>query len=347
MSGAWVRSGMLVGATQLIAELGGDPLDVCRLAGVDAGAFSDPDRPITMTSAVLFLSEASRACSCESFGLQLSLRRDLSGLGPLWLLMRSASTVGQLLYDLARYYVIYSRGALVDAHLEHGDLFLTYSLAAGLPADDRHFIELGLALLCNELNKHAARGWRPASVQLRHAPPAELTWHRRFFGTRLSFNQDRNAVRIDAGLLGRPLVGGDMRPRKAMSAVVERRQSELPELALVKVESAIRALLPFSRCTIGDIALAVSASTRTLQRRLTASGTTFQTMRDRVRADLALKYLQQSTLQLTQIADILGYSEPSAFTRSFRRWHGSSPRDARQEHRQGLDRPLDRPSGAR
>lgn len=331
MSGAWVRSGMLVGAPQLIAELGGDALRVCRKAGVDAAAFADPDRPITMASAVLFLSEAAQACHCESFGLQLSLRRDLSGLGPLWQLMRSAGTVRQLLEDLARYYVIYSRGALVDAHAEHGDLYLTYSLAAGLPADDRQFIELGLALLCNELCRHAPGGWRPASVQLRHAPPAELAWHRRFFGPRVSFNQDRNAVRVEARLLGGPLIDGDMRPRQAMSAVVERRQSELPELALVQVESAIRALLPFSSCTIGDVALAVSASPRTLQRRLAAGGTTFQSMRDRVRADLALKYLQQSTLRLAQIADILGYSEPSAFTRSFRRWHGTSPSDARRE----------------
>ena len=53
-------------------------------------------------------------------------------------------------------------------------------------------------------------------------------------------------------------------------------------------------------------------------------------MRDQIRADLALKYLRQSTLQLGEISEILGFAEPSVFTRSFRRWHGCTPRDARQ-----------------
>ena len=49
-----------------------------------------------------------------------------------------------------------------------------------------------------------------------------------------------------------------------------------------------------------------------------------------MRADLALKYLRQSTLQLGEISEILGFAEPSVFTRSFRRWHGCTPREARR-----------------
>jgi AraC-like DNA-binding protein len=48
-----------------------------------------------------------------------------------------------------------------------------------------------------------------------------------------------------------------------------------------------------------------------------------------VRADIALKYLRQSSLQAAQIAEILGYSEPAAFTRAFRRQHGLTPSQAR------------------
>jgi len=49
----------------------------------------------------------------------------------------------------------------------------------------------------------------------------------------------------------------------------------------------------------------------------------------RVRADIALKYLRQSNLQAAQIGEILGYSEPAAFTRAFQRQHGITPRQAR------------------
>ncbi|MEO7009756.1 MAG: helix-turn-helix transcriptional regulator, partial [Caldimonas sp.] len=129
---------------------------------------------------------------------------------------------------------------------------------------------------------------------------------------------------VDSALLERPLADADARSRRLLSAVFEGRQSKLPQAALVRVESVARALLPFSSCSIDEVAGAVSVSSRTLQRQLAAGGATFQQLRDRVRADLALKYLRQSALQLGQISEILGYSEPSAFTRSFRRWHGCS-----------------------
>jgi AraC-like DNA-binding protein len=81
---------------------------------------------------------------------------------------------------------------------------------------------------------------------------------------------------------------------------------------------------------VGEIAGAVATSPRTLQRQLAENGTTFQKLRDQVRADLALKYLRQSTLRFAEISEILGFAEPSVFTRSFRRWHGCTPREARR-----------------
>ena len=330
MTGAWVRSGVLSGAAPLIVELGHDPAEICRRAGLDPTALSDPELPVSSTSIVSFMAQAAEVCACETFGLRMASRQDLSVLGPLWLLMRSAATVGQLVADLARYFVLHTRGALVDAHAEPGGRVVTYSMANGLPADDRQSIEIGIAMFCNELRSHAPPGWQPRSVQLRHAAAADLRWHRRFFGPTVSFDQDRNAVFVESALLERPLADADARSRRLLSAVFEGRQSKLPQVALARVESVVRALLPFSSCSIDEVAGAVSVSSRTLQRQLAASGATFQQLRDRVRADLALKYLRQSALQLGQISEILGYSEPSAFTRSFRRWHGCSPRDARQ-----------------
>jgi len=58
---------------------------------------------------------------------------------------------------------------------------------------------------------------------------------------------------------------------------------------------------------------------------------TFQQLRDRVRADIALKYLCQSSLRAAQIGEILGYSEPAAFSRAFRRQHGFTPHQARND----------------
>jgi AraC-like DNA-binding protein len=293
----------------------------------------DPDMPLPAAGVVSFLAQAARSCDCPTFGLRLASRQDLSGLGPLWLLMRSADTVGQLIADLSRYFVIHTRGASVGAQpAGDGSLFVTYHLAKELPIDDRQVIELGLAMFCNEMRHHAEPDWEPASVQFCHRAPSDLRLHRRVFGPGLSFDQDRNAIRIQAEVLARPVAAADERSRRVMSAVFAGRQSRTPAAAaaMSRAEGAIRAMIPFSTCTVGEIASAVATSPRTLQRQLAESGTTFQRLRDQVRADLALKYLRQSTLRLAEISEILGFAEPSVFSRSFRRWHGCSPREARQ-----------------
>ena len=331
MSGAWVRSGVLVGSARLIRELGGDPEEVCRLSHVSPAMLADPDMPVAAAGVVAFLAQAAKTCDCPTFGLRLAGRQDLSGLGPLWLLMRSADTVGQLVADLSRYFVLHTRGASIGAQpAGDGSLFVTLHLAKELPIDDRQVVEMGLAMICNEIRHHAEPDWNPASVQFCHRPPSDLRLHRRAFGPALSFDQDRNAVRIQAEVLARPVAASGERSRRVMSAVLAGRQSHSPAAAVSRIEGAIRAMMPFSTCTVGDVANAIATSARTLQRQLAENGTTFQKLRDQVRADLALKYLRQSTLRFAEISEILGFAEPSVFTRSFRRWHGCTPREARR-----------------
>jgi AraC-like DNA-binding protein len=330
MSSSWARSGVLAGAAGLIGELGGDAAAICRAVGLDPQALVDPDLPVPSTAIVAFLARAAESTGCESFGLQLAGRQDLSVLGPLFWLMRSAATVGQLIDDLVHHFPLHTRGGVIAATREPRGLAIDYALVSGLPSDDRQVIELGLALLTEELRRHAPAPWYPIAVQLRHAAPRDLTHHRRVFGDVVAFDQDRNAVIVDAALLERPLSAADGRSRRMLSAMLDRRRMAAPQATMMRVESAVRALLPFSSCTVDEIAAALALSVRTLQRQLSAAGTSFQQVRDRVRADLAVKYLRQSGLSLAEISEILGYSEPSAFTRSFRRWHGSSPREARR-----------------
>ena len=60
-------------------------------------------------------------------------------------------------------------------------------------------------------------------------------------------------------------------------------------------------MMPFSDCTLDEVAGTIATSSRSLQRQLAENGTTFQKLRDQVRADLAIKYLRQSTLRFAEI----------------------------------------------
>jgi AraC-like DNA-binding protein len=69
---------------------------------------------------------------------------------------------------------------------------------------------------------------------------------------------------------------------------------------------------------------------RQLQRHLQAEGTSFQTLVDNTRKELALRHLQNPETPIHDIAFLLGFSEPSAFQRAFKRWTGETPRTYRK-----------------
>ncbi|EWC42589.1 helix-turn-helix domain-containing protein [Pseudomonas stutzeri] len=85
----------------------------------------------------------------------------------------------------------------------------------------------------------------------------------------------------------------------------------------------------FRDLSIEAAADALHITERTLRRRLALEGTRFQTLKDGLRRDLAIHYLSQAGLPISEIAQRLGFSEPSAFTRAFRQWTGGSPRSYR------------------
>ena len=81
--------------------------------------------------------------------------------------------------------------------------------------------------------------------------------------------------------------------------------------------------------TLGEVSASLAMSQRTLQRNLESEGTTFLEVVDAVRRRLALAHLASGALTLHEISFLLGYSDPSAFSRAFKRWTGQTPGDYR------------------
>ena len=100
----------------------------------------------------------------------------------------------------------------------------------------------------------------------------------------------------------------------------------LPGLVRQRLRESLGRRLP----SIQEMARRLRLSPRTLQRRLSEEGTSFQQQLDAVREELARVYVQESKLPLGEVAYLLGYSELSTFLRAFRRWTGKTPSQFRQ-----------------
>lgn len=97
------------------------------------------------------------------------------------------------------------------------------------------------------------------------------------------------------------------------------------------VERQIEPLLPTGDVSIDRIARALGYSRQTLYRRLKAEGVTFEKLLDDLRRRLALKLIEEEGTSVKEAAYRLGFSDPAAFSRAYKRWTGSSPRGPRPQ----------------
>ncbi|MFI8826239.1 AraC family transcriptional regulator [Streptomyces sp. NPDC053431] len=100
-----------------------------------------------------------------------------------------------------------------------------------------------------------------------------------------------------------------------------------PGTATTRVRRLIAAALPAGPVpSPEEVAHRLAVSPQTLRRRLAAEGTSYRRLRDQVRRDHAIAALTRGSLSIEGLSRNLGFSEPSAFHRAFRRWTGSTPR---------------------
>lgn len=328
--GEHLSSNLLSGAVDLLADLGGDALAIARQAGVPAQALTDPALPVLGYAMTDFFELAARELDCLTFGLQMAERSSLAVIGPVWSLLSTAPTIGQMIDDLVDNFAVYSEAALLTLSRSSDGVLMAFEGRAGHCESEVQMVEFSHAITIAEIRRHCPPDWQPAAVLFRHGRPAELAMHRRVFGPNLMFEQDRNAIYIDAASLelSRHLLPEAQRWQIQLE--LKCLGQEMERSLAAQVEHILSARADFITLSHRRLSAELELATRTLQRRLAGEGTSLKAIKETVRADLAQKYVRQSDLSFSQIAEMLGYSELSAFSRAFHRWYGTTASQVRQ-----------------
>lgn len=150
-----------------------------------------------------------------------------------------------------------------------------------------------------------------------------------------SFDESAIRMRIPAAYLSLPLFMADEAALQHALEGVRLEMSRRERLSSDNVVAQVRALLRPGRQGFPDlraVAGSLCVSERSLNRRLGQAGTHFQALLDEARRNLALNLLMNRQWPLQQISNALGFAEPAAFTRAFRRWTGVTPSEYRRTH---------------
>jgi AraC-like DNA-binding protein len=170
----------------------------------------------------------------------------------------------------------------------------------------------------------------PLRIELSR-PPKHRAVLESHFGCRVRFKADRNALVFGSSDLDRPFVTYN---EELLTVIGAQLDSELKDRNASKsvgehVKQILRQLLAGRRPALQDVAHELGMGPRTLQRRLTDAGITFQQLVEETRRELARHYLTQRAMELNEAAFLLGFEDANSFFRAFQTWEGTSPTEWR------------------
>jgi AraC-like DNA-binding protein len=187
-------------------------------------------------------------------------------------------------------------------------------------------VDVCFAWIVSMAHRGIGRPLSPKRVEFQR-PPAHREIYEKHFGSPVKFKADRNALVFSKADIGLPFVThnadllGIVAPQLEAELIEQLAQKPFSEQA----KGILKHLLAGQRPGIQDLARELHLSRRTLQRRLTQQGITFQRLLDEARLELARHYLLHSSRELNETAYLLGYKDANSFFRAFQHWEGTSP----------------------
>lgn len=309
--------------------------------GVDAEAiFNSCDVPLpTTTDPMLRLtnSEISKlfkasveATGDPGFGLLVGEGMHPGNLHALGYALMASTSLRDFCQRLQNYYTIVSQSARIRTE-ETADEFLLITQAAA-PDICWETQDAYTALMLRFIRFIYSPAFNPARVELvRPQPSTGLQKYRDYFNCEIRFDRPEIVIAIAPDLLDKPLQGASrelaqMHDQTSMQYLKRMEKQDI----INRVRTMIVEELSSSAVTKQRVADKLCMSSRSLQMKLAAKDTSFQEILDSTRHSLALGYLEQSAISVTEAAYLLGFSDVSNFTRAFKRWTGKSPRKFRQ-----------------
>lgn len=326
-----VRTGGLGGFHALVSDLGGDPKALLARCGLAPTALDDGDSVIPFSVGARLLHLAAEATACPHFGLLLGQRQDLALLGPIGFLMQHCPDVRTALTSLLEHMHLHVQGAVATLTSCGGLASLAYSVQLRGVVGVEQVYNVCMANEVRFLQLLCGTHWRPVAVHFGYRAPENEKPFRDFFGVPVHFDRPTSAVLFSAESLDRPIGSADPRLHAILQKYIRQMEAPHCEDFPEQVRRVVRTLLPTGRCTAERVAGLFCVHRRTLHRLLAEHGTTFEQVVDTLRRDVAMRILEESDVKLAQLSQMLGYHEPSAFTRAFRRWTSMSPSEWRTE----------------
>jgi len=285
----------------------------------------DDDARISPAQFCVAWSEATRLTNDRQLALALATATPPGAFGIVEYVCRSAPTLRVALLQWVRYLNLLDDAVTVALTIDEDRAYLRVERESEAPAPASH--ELCWALVAKYSRELSTVPFRIAAVEFAHPAPGDAAPYRAWFDAPVVFDAEHTQLVMPRAALDAALVSADPTLLAILTRAADEAMKKTPSDPLMtsQVKRVLHEILRNDEGHVEVVAKRLGMTSRSLQRRLKDESTTFNAIREDVRRELAQRYLSDG-LAIAEISFLLGFSEPSAFFRAFKRWTGTTPR---------------------
>ena len=329
-------STLILPVAQALRQRGIDALELTEEVGIDVAKMAAPDWRVSHKAFNTLMGRCVELTGDEAFGLFAAEQlhpQVLHGLGLAWL---ASDTVYDGLVRMVRFGKLLSTATDLEL-VEEGEYVHVY-LGRNLEIDN--FVhagrDYGVGVMVRMCNLTLGEFLAPVLIKIERPCPQDPAKWEYMLSSRVEFDSDVTRITWSRSDIMQPLITGDPALARVNDDQTEAYLSSfLAKTTSREVVDKIIERLPDGPPNQQQIADMLHVSNRTLQRKLKDEGTSFMELLQDTRLQLARKYLRQPNRSVVETSYLLGFSEPSTFSRAFKRWTGIAPAEFRDSAEHG------------
>lgn len=328
---ALMSPNLLWGLFRSAEELGVSSADWLQGTGLSRAQIDDPGVRLPDRQTAIVVERALRVLP-PSIGLDLGAQQNVGNFGLLGLAMTTAANFGEAIALGLRFTpVVGSLMRFVESAAAPGEIALAGEMIVAIPAIHRFVCEEFFASCLALARGLVGTELRPLRLEFNYPAPDYAERYAQVFECPVAFDQPQDRLVLDERWLAHPLsTHNPIAARQVLELLrAQMPATQSPGETTAAVERLLRAQLA-SDPKLADIAAQLHVSERTLRRQLSAEGTRYNALHDRLRIDQAYALLRDRERPIAGVAAAIGYKDPREFRRAFKRLTGSTPRETRE-----------------
>lgn len=319
-------------ALQKALEANGyDAAGIFAAAGIDHVPSNDPLERLTTAQVAALFHEAVKLTGNPAIGLTVARFMHPSTLHALGYSLLASSTLRDCCERLVNYFRLASEQGDIRISEEDDRFCISiHALAEGVAFET---IDAWHAFLVRLFRLLYKPDFAPTAVSLaRPCPPGYEAQYEKSFHAPVTFDALYCEICLDRAAVDDPLMGGNREIAHQNDRIIEDYMAAMDKADIIaRVKQIIIQTLSSGNCNKQRVANEMAMSPSALQQKLAQRNSSFQDLLNQVRRSLALAYMEQARVSITEMSFMLGFADTSSFTRAFRRWTGNSPRDYRRD----------------